>query len=128
MRNGRSSQTLTVKSYLLSLPERFVRSTLGLGAGVVREVGEIAIPDGVSLPPLVQIGSEVEIRKEQLAFAHSRILRRNRLLHFYDHVGLRPNLISGPDDLRAGFLIKRIFEAGTLSCAFLHDYLVGSIG
>jgi len=45
---------LTVKSYLLSLPERFVRSTLGLGAGVVREVGEIAIPDGVRRSQLYQ--------------------------------------------------------------------------
>ena len=35
---------MTVKSYLLTLPERLVRSTLGLGAGVAREVGEIALP------------------------------------------------------------------------------------
>lgn len=38
---------MTVKSYLLSLPERLVRSTVGLGAGVAREVGEVALPDGV---------------------------------------------------------------------------------
>ena len=31
---------MTVKSYLLTLPERLVRSTLGLGAGVAREVGD----------------------------------------------------------------------------------------
>jgi len=36
-----------VKSYLLSLPERFVRSTLGLGAGAAREVGEVVLPDAV---------------------------------------------------------------------------------
>ena len=38
---------MTVKTYLLSFPERVVRSALGLGAGVAREVGEVALPDGV---------------------------------------------------------------------------------
>jgi hypothetical protein len=36
-----------VKAYLLSLPERVVRSVLGLGAGVAREVGEVAVPASV---------------------------------------------------------------------------------
>jgi hypothetical protein len=36
-----------VKTYLLSLPERLVRSTLGLGAGAAREVGEVVLPDAV---------------------------------------------------------------------------------
>src|SRR5262245_61525182 len=38
---------MTVKRYLLSFPERFVRSALGIGAGVAREVGEVALPGGV---------------------------------------------------------------------------------
>jgi hypothetical protein len=38
---------MTVKTYLLSLPERLVRSALGLGAGVAREVGEVVLPDGI---------------------------------------------------------------------------------
>jgi hypothetical protein len=38
---------MTVKAYLLSLPERLIRSTVGLGAGVAREVSELALPDGV---------------------------------------------------------------------------------
>jgi len=38
---------MAMKAYLLSLPERLVRSALGLGAGVAREVGEAALPDGV---------------------------------------------------------------------------------
>jgi hypothetical protein len=38
---------MSVKAYLLSLPERLVRSTVGLGAGVAREVSELALPDGV---------------------------------------------------------------------------------
>lgn len=35
------------RAYLLSLPERVVRSALGLSAGVLREVGEVALPQGV---------------------------------------------------------------------------------
>jgi hypothetical protein len=38
---------MTVKAYLLSLPERLIRSTVGLGAGVAREVSEVALPDSV---------------------------------------------------------------------------------
>jgi hypothetical protein len=36
-----------VKEYLLSVPERLVRAVLGLGAGAAREVGEVALPEGV---------------------------------------------------------------------------------
>jgi len=35
---------MTLKSYLFTVPERVVRSALGLGAGVAREVGEVALP------------------------------------------------------------------------------------
>jgi hypothetical protein len=35
------------KTYLLSLPERIVRSAVGLGAGAAREFGEVAIPGSV---------------------------------------------------------------------------------
>ena len=45
---------MTVRSYLLSLPERLVRSTLGVTAGVVREVGEVALPAGVRRTQLYQ--------------------------------------------------------------------------
>ena len=38
---------MTIRSYLLSLPERVVRSTLGVGAGVAREVGAVALPASV---------------------------------------------------------------------------------
>ncbi len=45
---------MTVKSYLLTLPERVVRSTLGLGAGVAREVGEVALPAALRRTQLYQ--------------------------------------------------------------------------
>lgn len=35
------------RAYLLSLPERVIRSALGLGAGLLREAGEVALPAGV---------------------------------------------------------------------------------
>ena len=38
---------MTVRAYLFSVPERLVRAVLGLGAGAAREVGEVALPDGV---------------------------------------------------------------------------------
>jgi hypothetical protein len=38
---------MSVKAYLLSLPERLIRSTVGLGAGVAREVSEVALPDSI---------------------------------------------------------------------------------
>ena len=45
---------MTVKAYLLSVPERVVRAALGLGAGVAYEVGEVALPDGVRRSQLYQ--------------------------------------------------------------------------
>jgi hypothetical protein len=45
---------MTVKSYLLSFPERVIRSVLGLGAGAAREVGEVALPDGIRRSQLYQ--------------------------------------------------------------------------
>src|SRR6266540_2293039 len=45
---------MSVKTYLLSFPERVIRSTLGLGAGVAREVGEAALPDSVRGTKLYQ--------------------------------------------------------------------------
>jgi hypothetical protein len=45
---------MSLKEYLLSVPERVLRSTVGLGAGVVREVGEVALPDGVRESQLYQ--------------------------------------------------------------------------
>jgi hypothetical protein len=36
-----------VRRYLISLPERLVRSTLGLSAGAAREVGEVVLPGAV---------------------------------------------------------------------------------
>ena len=45
---------MTVKTYLLSVPERLVRAVLGLGAGVAREATEIAIPEPVRRSQLYQ--------------------------------------------------------------------------
>jgi hypothetical protein len=42
------------KEYLLSLPERVLRSVVGLGAGLVREVGDVVIPKAVRRTQLYQ--------------------------------------------------------------------------
>jgi hypothetical protein len=38
---------MDAKAYLITLPERLVRSVLGLGAGLAREAGEVVLPDRV---------------------------------------------------------------------------------
>jgi hypothetical protein len=53
---------MTVKGYLLSLPERLARSALGLGAGLAREVGEVALPDGVRQSRLYQTLVDTTLR------------------------------------------------------------------
>jgi len=53
---------MTVKTYLLSLPERIARSTIGLGAGVVREVGDVALPKGIRSSQLYQNLVETTLR------------------------------------------------------------------
>jgi hypothetical protein len=45
---------MTIKRYLLSLPERVVRSALGLTAGVAREAGDVVVPDAVRRSRLYQ--------------------------------------------------------------------------
>jgi hypothetical protein len=42
------------RDYLLSLPERLVRSIVGLGAGLTREVGDLVVPAGVRDTQLYQ--------------------------------------------------------------------------
>jgi hypothetical protein len=45
---------MTTKDYLLSFPERLLRSVLGLGAGVARELGEVALPEAIRRSQLYQ--------------------------------------------------------------------------
>lgn len=45
---------MAVKAYLLSVPERVVRAAVGLGAGMAREVGELALPERVRRSQLYQ--------------------------------------------------------------------------
>ena len=50
------------KTYLLTVPERLLRSALGLSAGVAREVGEAALPSGVRRTQLYQNLVETTLR------------------------------------------------------------------
>jgi hypothetical protein len=45
---------MELKRYLFTLPERLVRSVVGVGAGVTREVGDLALPQSVRQSRLYQ--------------------------------------------------------------------------
>lgn len=53
---------MTSRAYLLSLPERVIRSALALGAGLLREVGEVALPRGVRRSHLYRNLVDVTLR------------------------------------------------------------------
>jgi hypothetical protein len=53
---------MTVRAYLLSVPERLVRSALGLGAGVARELGQVVLPEGIRRSQLYQNLVEATLR------------------------------------------------------------------
>ncbi len=53
---------MTLKRYLATLPERLVRSVVGLGAGVAREVGDVALPQSVRHSRLYQNLVETTLR------------------------------------------------------------------
>ena len=78
-----------MKRYLLSLPERLVRSTLGLGAGAAREVGEVVLPDAV--------------RGSQLY----RNLVDTTLRFVIEQVGGVEGVYGKPDELQENFLARR---------------------
>jgi hypothetical protein len=74
---------------LLSLPERLVRSAIGIGAGVVREAGEVVIPEG--------------IRRGQLY----RNLVHATLRYLIEQVGGVEGVYLADDTLTDNFLIRR---------------------
>lgn len=80
---------MTVKTYLISFPERVVRAVLGLGAGVAREVGEVALPESV--------------RRGQLY----RNMVDTTLRFLTEHVGGAERLSGAEDPLPDNFLARR---------------------
>ena len=50
------------REYLLSVPERVIRSALALSAGLLREVGEVVLPQGVRRTQLYKNLVEVTLR------------------------------------------------------------------
>jgi len=78
-----------VPPYLISLPERLVRSILGLGAGLAREVGELALPAAV--------------RRSQL-YGH---LVDATLRFLIEQVGEVEGVYAGGDRLPDDFLVRR---------------------
>jgi hypothetical protein len=64
-----------VTSYLVTLPERLVRSAVGLGAGLAREVGDLVLPESVRQGQLYQnmVATTLRFLIEQVGGAERRI-------------------------------------------------------
>jgi len=80
---------VSIKGYLASFPERLIRSTVGLGAGVAREVGDVVIPEG--------------IREGQLY----QNLVATTLRFFIEQVGGAEGVYETDEKLVADFLVRR---------------------
>src|SRR5262245_60238318 len=63
---------MAAKDYLFSLPERLVRSVLGLGAGLAREAGEVVLPDRIRKTQLYRtlVDTTLRVLIEQVGGAH----------------------------------------------------------
>jgi len=59
---GTGSKTAAATTYLLSLPERVLRSASALSAGLVREIGNVTLPRGVRRTKLYQTMVESTLR------------------------------------------------------------------
>jgi len=77
------------RAYLLSLPERVVRSVVALGAGFTREVGEVALPDAVRQGQLYQNLVETTLR------------------FLIERVGGAEGVYDADDQLPGDFLVRR---------------------
>ena len=63
----------------------------------------------------------MKIGEKNLSSTQQRPLRRQRFLHFYDHVGALKNFLRRFDDLRTGFDVFLIRITGADAGIFLHE-------
>jgi len=89
--------------------------------GLVRDARDLLVEQRLRE---LGLGGEVEVREEQLAFAHAIELGRQRLLHLHDHVGALPHVVGGLHDLGADLAVRVVGETGAVPGAFLHEHLV----
>ena len=80
---------MSLKPYLFSLPERFVRALVGLGAGAVREAGEVVVPRGVRRSQLYQQLVDTTLR------------------YLIEHVGGVEGVYQAEEQLAQDFLVRR---------------------
>jgi len=80
---------VSLKPYLFSLPERFVRALVGLGAGAVREAGEVVVPRGVRRSQLYQQLVDTTLR------------------YLIEHVGGVEGVYQAEEQLAQDFLVRR---------------------
>src|SRR6266550_4179594 len=70
----------------------------------------------------------MEVGEDDLPFAQTRPLRLDRLLHFQDHFGLRPDGVGGRRDLRSGRPVRVVVETRADAGALLHQDRVAVAG
>jgi hypothetical protein len=80
---------MKIKKYLVSLPERAVRSAVGLAAGVVREAGDVIIPAGIRRTHLYQNLVDAMLR------------------YLIEHVGGVEKVYEADGTLTENFLLRR---------------------
>src|SRR4029453_14699390 len=97
------------------------QAAVGQLHGLVRDRRDL--PLGQRLREL-PAGRQVEVGEQDLALAQVLELRRDRLLHLHDHVGARPDLGRGSDDLGTGALVTLLRDARAGARAVLDEDLV----
>ena len=81
-------------------------------------------PEATQALGLREVGSEVQVRVEDLARAQHRDLDRLRLLDLDDHVRAREDLVGGVDELGAGGRVLGIGERRAVAGALLDEHRV----
>ena len=74
------------------------------------------------------LAGEVEIRKQQLAFANKSILLLNRFLHLYYHVTLTIDIFYCRQNTSTSLHILVVGESTPLACCMLHAHFVTTTG
>ena len=97
------------------------QAAVGLLDGLVGDAHRLALDQRIGLG---QIGGQVQVGEDDLAFADQVVLGRQRFFDMHDHVGRIEDLLGGVDHLGPGFHIGFIGKAAAATGIFLHQHRV----
>ena len=82
---------MSSRTYLLSLPERVIRSALAFSAGLLREIGEVVVPRAVRRGQLYRSLVDVTLRYviEPVGGAKGIYPPKHRRRRTFSHGGVR---------------------------------------